>query len=57
MNAIGGDTIEMLQAGVKEAASRFRALVVGTDAPNFSAGANRCWSCSRRRKATGTSWT
>jgi 3-hydroxyacyl-CoA dehydrogenase len=40
MNAIGGDTIEMLQAGVKEAASRFRALVVGNDAPNFSAGAN-----------------
>ena len=23
MNAIGGDTIQMLQAGVKEAASRF----------------------------------
>jgi 3-hydroxyacyl-CoA dehydrogenase len=40
MNAIGGDTIEMLQAGVKEAAARFRALVVGNDAPNFSAGAN-----------------
>jgi 3-hydroxyacyl-CoA dehydrogenase len=40
MNAIGGDTIEMLQAGVKEAASRFRALVVGNDGPNFSAGAN-----------------
>jgi 3-hydroxyacyl-CoA dehydrogenase len=40
MNAIGGDTIQMLQAGVKEAAARFRALVVGNDAPNFSAGAN-----------------
>jgi 3-hydroxyacyl-CoA dehydrogenase len=40
MNAIGGDTIQMLQAGVKEAAGRFRALVVGNDAPNFSAGAN-----------------
>ena len=40
MNAIGGETIEMIQAGVKEAASRFRALVVGNDAPNFSAGAN-----------------
>jgi 3-hydroxyacyl-CoA dehydrogenase len=40
MNAIGGDTIQMLQAGVKEASSRFRALVVGNDAPNFSAGAN-----------------
>jgi 3-hydroxyacyl-CoA dehydrogenase len=40
MNAIGGDTIQMLQAGVKEAATNFRALVVGNDAPNFSAGAN-----------------
>jgi 3-hydroxyacyl-CoA dehydrogenase len=39
-NAIGGDTIQMLQAGVKEAAAGFRALVVGNDAPNFSAGAN-----------------
>ena len=40
MNAIGGDTIQMLHAGVKEAAANFRALVVGNDAPNFSAGAN-----------------
>ncbi|MEQ1868822.1 MAG: 3-hydroxyacyl-CoA dehydrogenase NAD-binding domain-containing protein [Vicinamibacterales bacterium] len=40
MNAIGGDTIAMLQAGVKEAAANFRALVVGTEAPDFSAGAN-----------------
>jgi 3-hydroxyacyl-CoA dehydrogenase len=40
MNAIGGDTIAMLQAGVKEAAANFVALVVGNDAPNFSAGAN-----------------
>ena len=40
MNAIGGDTIEMLHAGVKEAAANFAALVVGNDAPNFSAGAN-----------------
>src|SRR5262249_52445327 len=40
MNAIGGDTIEMLHAGVKEAAARFQALVIGTDAPTFSAGAN-----------------
>ena len=30
----------MLHAGVKEAASNFAALVVGNDAPNFSAGAN-----------------
>jgi 3-hydroxyacyl-CoA dehydrogenase len=40
MNAIGGDTIQMLQAGVKEARRNFAALVVGNDAPNFSAGAN-----------------
>ena len=40
MNAIGGDTIEMLQAGVTEAAANFSALVVGNDAANFSAGAN-----------------
>jgi 3-hydroxyacyl-CoA dehydrogenase len=40
MNAIGGDTIQMLHAGVKEASQNFRALVVGNDAPNFSAGAN-----------------
>jgi 3-hydroxyacyl-CoA dehydrogenase len=40
MNAIGGDTIQMLHAGVKEAAANFAALVVGTDAPEFSAGAN-----------------
>jgi 3-hydroxyacyl-CoA dehydrogenase len=40
MNAIGGDTIQMLNAGVKEATKNFAALVVGTEAPNFSAGAN-----------------
>jgi 3-hydroxyacyl-CoA dehydrogenase len=40
MNAIGGDTIQMIQAGVREAAANFAALVVGNDAPNFSAGAN-----------------
>jgi len=40
MNAIGGDTIQMLQAGVKEAAANFAALVVANDAVNFSAGAN-----------------
>lgn len=40
MNAIGGDTIQMLHAGLKEAAQNFAALVVGNDAPNFSAGAN-----------------
>jgi 3-hydroxyacyl-CoA dehydrogenase len=40
MNIIGGDTIEMLQAGVREAAKGFAALVIGNEAPNFSAGAN-----------------
>ena len=40
MNAIGGDTIQMLHAGVKEAAANFTALVVGNDAVNYSAGAN-----------------
>jgi 3-hydroxyacyl-CoA dehydrogenase len=40
MNAIGGDTIQMLQAGLSEAAANFSALVVGSDAQNFSVGAN-----------------
>ena len=40
MNAIGGDTVAMLQIGVKEAAKNAQALVIGNDAPNFSAGAN-----------------
>ncbi len=40
MNIVGGDTIEMLHAGVQEASRNFSALVVGNDAPNFSAGAN-----------------
>src|SRR5881398_3654270 len=40
MNAIGGDTVEMLHAGVKEAAANFAAIVVANDAVNFSAGAN-----------------
>jgi 3-hydroxyacyl-CoA dehydrogenase len=40
LNAIGADTIQMLHAGVKEAAANFSALVIGTEAPDFSAGAN-----------------
>ena len=40
MNAIGGDTLPMLHAGVHEASANFSALVIGNDAPNFSAGAN-----------------
>ena len=40
MNAIGGDTVAMMTAGVEEASKNFDALVVGNDAPAFSAGAN-----------------
>jgi 3-hydroxyacyl-CoA dehydrogenase len=40
MNAIGGDTIQMLQAGIREAERHFAALVVGNEAAHFSAGAN-----------------
>ena len=40
MNAIGVDTLQMLQTGVREAAANFAALVVGNDAQHFSAGAN-----------------
>ncbi len=40
MNTVGGDTLEMIHASVREAATNFTALVVGNDAPNFSAGAN-----------------
>jgi 3-hydroxyacyl-CoA dehydrogenase len=40
MNSIGGDTVQMLHAGLKEAAAGFAALVVGNDAPDFSVGAN-----------------
>lgn len=40
MNALGGDGIEMLQAGVREASRNFAAMVVGNEATHFSAGAN-----------------
>ena len=40
MNTIGGDTLAMLTAGIDEAARNFEALVIGNDAPAFSAGAN-----------------
>jgi 3-hydroxyacyl-CoA dehydrogenase len=40
MNTVGGDTLDMIHTGVREAATNFSALVVGNDAPNFSAGAN-----------------
>jgi 3-hydroxyacyl-CoA dehydrogenase len=40
MNTVGGDTLEMIHAGVREATANFAALVVGNNASNFSAGAN-----------------
>ncbi len=40
MNAIGADTMQIVHAGLQEAATNFNALVLGTDAVNFSAGAN-----------------
>ena len=40
LNAIGGDTVEMLRLGVQEAEQNYDALVVGNDAATFSAGAN-----------------
>ena len=40
MNTIGGDTIEMLHAGVATPPPNFAALVVGSEAEHFSAGAN-----------------
>src|SRR5262249_21005509 len=40
LNTIGGDTIEMLNVGVREGERNFAALVVGPGADNFAAGAN-----------------
>lgn len=40
MNAIGGDTLDMLEAGVAAAAAGQRGLVVATEGGNFSVGAN-----------------
>ncbi len=40
MNALGGDAIAMMHKGVSIAEAQFAALVVATDAVNFSAGAN-----------------
>jgi len=40
MNAIGGDTIAMLNAGVSRLATEFEAMVIANQEPNFSAGAN-----------------
>jgi 3-hydroxyacyl-CoA dehydrogenase len=40
MNTIGGDTLEMLRAGVQTAEANFAALIIGNDGLHFSAGAN-----------------
>ncbi|HXG65520.1 MAG TPA: 3-hydroxyacyl-CoA dehydrogenase NAD-binding domain-containing protein [Blastocatellia bacterium] len=40
MNAIGGDTVAMMNYAVKEVGQNFEALVVGNQAENFSVGAN-----------------
>jgi 3-hydroxyacyl-CoA dehydrogenase len=40
MNAIGGDTLSIMNTAVKEAERGFQAIVVGNDASNFSVGAN-----------------
>ncbi len=40
MNAIGEDALEMLRRAVRDGAERFAALVIATEATNFSAGAN-----------------
>ncbi len=40
MNAIGGDALNMLQRGVREASQNFSALVVTAEGPHFSVGAN-----------------
>jgi 3-hydroxyacyl-CoA dehydrogenase len=40
MNALGGDALEMIHAGIGEAERNSVALVVGSEAPHFSAGAN-----------------
>ncbi|HET9529949.1 MAG TPA: 3-hydroxyacyl-CoA dehydrogenase NAD-binding domain-containing protein [Blastocatellia bacterium] len=40
MNAIGADTIAMMNYAVKETAANYEALVIGNQAENFSVGAN-----------------
>lgn len=40
MNAIGGDTLAMIQAGVARAEREGVGLIIGTQGPVFSAGAN-----------------
>ena len=40
MNTIGGDTVQMVHAGVKALGEGFDAMVIGNQAPNFCVGAN-----------------
>ena len=40
MNAIGGDTVQMVHAGLKALGENFDAMVIGNQAPNFCVGAN-----------------
>jgi 3-hydroxyacyl-CoA dehydrogenase len=40
MNAIGGDLVAMLHAGISRLGAEFEAMVIGNQAPNFSVGAN-----------------
>ena len=40
MNSIGGDTVEMLHAGLERLRSDFDAMVIANQATNFSVGAN-----------------
>jgi 3-hydroxyacyl-CoA dehydrogenase len=40
MNAIDDDLISMMKAGIEEAETNWRALVIGNEAPDFSVGAN-----------------
>jgi 3-hydroxyacyl-CoA dehydrogenase len=40
MNAIGGDTVQMLHAGLERLRSDFDAMVIANQATNFSVGAN-----------------
>jgi 3-hydroxyacyl-CoA dehydrogenase len=40
MNAIGGDTLQMIKYSLDEVEKNFRGLVVGNQGPNFSVGAN-----------------
>lgn len=40
MNAIGGDTVQMMNFAIDEVGKNFKGLVVGNQGGNFSAGAN-----------------